>query len=97
MKQPHKHADLIKAWADGAEIEFRVAPGCGEWKTAKHLIWADDVEYRIKPDIKPDVVIYYVFDKHGGLFRWHVTKQQANLSLTFDGETGELKSAEVIK
>jgi len=22
MKTPHKHAELIKAWADGAEIEF---------------------------------------------------------------------------
>ena len=23
MKQPHKNAEIIKAWADGAEIEFR--------------------------------------------------------------------------
>ena len=23
MKTPHKHADLIHAWADGAEIESR--------------------------------------------------------------------------
>ena len=22
MKKPHKHAELIKAWADGAEIQY---------------------------------------------------------------------------
>jgi hypothetical protein len=22
--KPHKHAELIKAWADGAEIEWRI-------------------------------------------------------------------------
>lgn len=26
MGKPHKHAALIKAWADGAEIEYRIAP-----------------------------------------------------------------------
>ena len=46
----HKHADLIHAWADGAEIQYRPVPGYGEWKDEPlHLIWDNFAEYRIKP------------------------------------------------
>ena len=30
MKTPHEHAELIKAWADGAEIEYQ-SPNSGDW------------------------------------------------------------------
>lgn len=45
---PHKHAELIKAWADGAEIEFfyRVDK---KWRSVDEPFWECDVEYRIKP------------------------------------------------
>ncbi len=44
----HKHADLIKAWADGAEIEVRNKIG-GEWFVLDKIDWdADYLEYRIK-------------------------------------------------
>jgi len=47
----HKHADLIHAWADGAEIQYRPVPGYGEWKDEpRHLIWDNLAEYRIKPE-----------------------------------------------
>lgn len=48
MGQPHKHAELIKQWADGAEIQVRRANG--EWCNCTPL-WSTDpnVEYRIKP------------------------------------------------
>lgn len=44
---PHKHADLIKAWADGAEIEFydRFSK---EWRVPTVLTWEPATEYRIK-------------------------------------------------
>lgn len=43
----HKHAELIKAWADGAEIQSR---NIGEyWADNQRPIWAEDTEYRIKP------------------------------------------------
>ncbi len=47
MKQ-HKHAELIKAWSDGAQIEFK----CGEeWVDfmAGTNNWHECMEYRIKP------------------------------------------------
>ena len=46
-----KHADLIHAWADGAEIQYRPVPEYGEWKDEpRHLIWDNLAEYRIKPE-----------------------------------------------
>lgn len=48
----HKHADLIHAWADGAEIQ--VNAGCG-WEDCPVPTWAYD-EYRIKPEEKKPVV-----------------------------------------
>ena len=47
----HKHAELIKAWADGAQIQYRAVPGQGEWcDEPRHLIWEEFAEYRIKPE-----------------------------------------------
>ena len=53
MKQPHKHAALIKAWADGAEIELY---NFGRWQDVKTPSWCLDLEYRIKPE--PDQISY---------------------------------------
>lgn len=44
--KPHKHADLIHAWADGAEIQTKDSSG---WRDNLFPLWADDREYRIKP------------------------------------------------
>ena len=50
-RMKHKHADLIHAWADGAEIQYRPVPEYGEWKDEpRHLIWDNLAEYRIKPE-----------------------------------------------
>lgn len=47
MNKPHKHCELIKAWADGAEIQVKVS---GTWSTiASYPTWCEDLEYRIKP------------------------------------------------
>lgn len=43
----HKHAELIKQWADGAEIEYKVHNG--GWVALEHPSWEDRNEYRIKP------------------------------------------------
>ena len=46
--KPHKHAELIKAWADGAEIE-RLSE-IGDWLPDNDTPeWLEDVTYRIKP------------------------------------------------
>ena len=97
MKTPHKHADLIKAWADGAEIETRPYSDAG-WFPLEEPHWHVEREYRIKPEPKPDVVEQYVakgYTKYSGV-RVAEHWERENLRLTFDGETGKLKSAEVI-
>ena len=89
MKHKQKHADLIHAWADGAKIETRLSDG--NWHEISLPNWGSwDSEFRIKPE--PDVIT-----------RIHVTRHntttlyvEPNLRLTFDGETGNLKSAEVL-
>lgn len=43
----HKHAALIKAWADGARIQYK---GTGSWQEVRTPYWADNVEYRVKPE-----------------------------------------------
>jgi hypothetical protein len=97
MKTPHKHAEAIKAWADGAEIECRQLSG-GHWLTVYDPAWSKVSEYRIKPEPKPDVVEKYFasgYTKYGCV-RVAEHWERENLKLTFDGETGKLKTAEVI-
>ena len=50
MGTPHKHADIIKAWADGEEIEWRYASK-ENWEdlTVKHPVFDAIFEFRIKP------------------------------------------------
>ena len=43
---PHKHAELIKAWADGAEIEYQTQ---GKWRVTLKPSWHLHTVYRIKP------------------------------------------------
>ena len=101
--KPHKHAELIKAWADGAEIQYWNG-SIEQWKDGdrEEMSWYEDYQYRIKPEPKPD---------HGARMTVYAclasiedkTKRDrsyieiGNFHLVWDGETGELKSAEVIK
>lgn len=51
MGKPHKHAAEIKAWADGAEVEFKNQRGKWEgYPIGDYPSWSDDLEYRIKPE-----------------------------------------------
>lgn len=94
MNKPHKHAALIKAWADGAEIEYLDSEP-SEWRTIISPVWHEDKYYRIKP--KPDVVMYgYAETK--GICRFSMYRvDKDNLKLTCDGDTGKLKAAEVLQ
>lgn len=59
MKNRRKHADLIIAWAEGAEIEV-----CSDksdiWTLATRPTWNTEFKYRIKP--QPEYVPYEVED-----------------------------------
>jgi len=92
----HKHADLIIAWANGAPIQWKDRHG--QWEDMGEPLWSENHEYRIKPEPKPDYLQYINF--HFNLCVIDLKERpfnKANLKLTFDGETGKLKSAEVIK
>ena len=89
----HKYADLIHAWEEGAEIEIF---HCGQWAVVQHPTFSGSLEYRIKPEKKPDVVYHGILRK-GDCVIESITYGTPNIRCTFDGETGELKSAEVIK
>lgn len=62
--KPHKHAELIKAWADGAEIEC-LDEHSGVWSApgGEAPSWYKNLKYRIKPEEKKPVVRW--------LWAWH--------------------------
>ena len=51
MNKPHKHAELIKAWADGAEIECHYK-SLNKWYVVNDPAWSGDFEFRVKPKAK---------------------------------------------
>ena len=94
--KPHKHAEIIKAWADGAEIECK--PSSGDTWTVTNPTWSHLYDYRIKPPLelksKNDVISKYLLRKGMAAY---LCSEGGNLKVVWDGETGELKSAEVLK
>lgn len=50
----HVHCDLIKAWADGAEIQVYCDP-LHKWIDTRHPEWDYRNQYRIKPVIKTTI------------------------------------------
>ena len=90
----HKHAEVIKAFVDGVECEYYGEGNLGLWYLITYLDQFDTWDIvRIKP--KLDVVEYYYADS---LNRLHLVREhEAELKVTFDGETNKLKDAEVIK
>lgn len=71
--KPHKHAELIKAWADGAEIQYRLSPE-EEWKDIRSPLWWDCNEYRIKQKpkyetAKFDLNLRFTVQSDGGVHK----------------------------
>lgn len=64
--KPHKHAELIKAWADGATIQMK-DKGTGKWVDLYATpSWYNDYQYRIKPEEKKPVVRWkWAYKSHG--------------------------------
>jgi hypothetical protein len=93
MRTPHKHAELIKMWADGHEIQRYSR--CNEcWVDDPCPTWHVDSKYRRKP--KPDAVRYIAVNLIKATFMTDHRTGTDNLKLTFDGDTGKLKAAEVL-
>lgn len=103
MKQPHKHANLIKAWADGAIIQYWRNP-YGWEDCASGPVWCDDTKYRIKQEPNPDITKTFLLENHcfaGFRFTEETVgsrlPRQQWIRAVFDGETGQIKSVEVLK
>ena len=96
----HKHAELIKAWADGAKIQGRSS---GKYQDTPRPQWHENWEYRIKPEPKPDFVekrtiFYNESFKTVDIFEHPLCLTRAvPVAFTFDGETGMLKAVELFK
>jgi len=96
----HKHADLIHAWADGAKIQSKYPNET--WLDVREPHWIKSAIYRIKPEPKPDVIRSILIEAtlfHNEPFVQVFRSRgcvSPNLRLTFCGESGKLKSAEVI-
>jgi hypothetical protein len=102
MSTPHKHAEIIKAWADGYQIEA-YNPERDSWITVIEPGWFNDIEYRVKPGvieltIRPVCVTYDVFVEQDlfdeDLIELHNAWNNYNLRLVF--KDGKLVKAYVI-
>jgi hypothetical protein len=55
VNKPHKHAEIIKAWADGAAIQCRMIDRGGHWIDSDDPHWLCTFEYRVKPEPKKQI------------------------------------------
>lgn len=95
MGQPHKHAAVIKAWADGEEIQVK---SLGYWENMgdnPYPKW-DGYQYRVKP--KNHTVMRYVSYRadQDTTRTLNYAYSECNIEYTFDPE-GKLLEAKVLK
>ena len=68
MNKPHVHAEVIKAWADGAEIEY-FHNSRNKWVSCTEPLWNSNSKYRVKP-AKPKVT-----HKIGNIYQFYNGKR----------------------
>jgi hypothetical protein len=61
MKKPHVHAEIIKAWADGATIQY-YNDGLKDWFDVvnNRPSWNNCHKYRVKPEVKSDAELLWI-------------------------------------
>jgi hypothetical protein len=101
LKRPEWQQKLIDAAREGKEVQIYLGEHwlrsfLNDELDAYQFLYYAETDYRIKP--QPDLVKYVsVKIASGEICRWNIAAPAyANLILTFDGETGEPKLAEVI-
>ena len=78
MGTPHKHCDLIVAWANGADIQFF---DDGQWIDCNenNPRWHEEMRYRVKPKIvKREGWVTIHRDAGGTYVLFYETKQKAD-------------------
>jgi len=98
----HVHHDLIVAWAKGAKTQF-YGTASEKWlDVPASPSWDPQTAYRIKPEPKPDLVLYGMIQLKGGYAKIdavgaNVQQRDTDTCMfIFDGETGALKDAQVL-
>lgn len=87
----HKFADLIHAWADGAEIQVLCN---GDWLDVRIPSW-DANEYRIKPkNIEVEGIV--VLEPEFCRFRQPRKNESSNIMFEFDWESQKLINATLL-
>jgi len=89
----HKHAELIKQWADGAEIQCKNV--YNEWLDSDSPSWDDDTEYRLKPEEKKDFAVSACVKFKLGVQGDYLELAKIgnhNVEFLFDGTTQKLKA-----
>ena len=111
--KPHVHAEVIKAWADGQDIEFLI--NGDTWITSNInsgdvLSWSTQSNYRVKPKPPKVIELYANAELYKGTdLEYSVAPSYLsgnfstkfiptdNLKLTFCPVTGKLIAAEVVQ
>lgn len=94
MGTPHKHRDMIIAWANGEEIEYW-NDSFGEWREDERPLWYQYVKYRVKPkEIKIEGIVELKPGKC--LFRPAEHWERENVEFIFDADTQKLVSVQII-
>ena len=88
----HKHADLIIAWVNGAEIEYKNHYD-GKWYYDSAPDWEPTEEYRIKSTKPADITKDRFVELNPCLENAY---NNPNVRYTFDGETKALKGVELL-
>lgn len=51
IAKPHKHAEVIKQWADNPSLHIECRRTADyEWRKVGSPVWHEDAEYRVKPE-----------------------------------------------
>ena len=89
----HVHADLMIAYANDASLKFEYYSNFLErWLTSEVPTFNQNIKYRIKP--KPDYEYLLKIETWN-----HCQGEQAcfHIKVLYDGQTGEVKSVELMK
>lgn len=93
MGQPHKHAAIIKAWADGETIEVQIGE---DWQKVINPLFRIEAIYRVKPKniTVRRILSYNIHTEMTQTFSF--SHGDPNIEYTFD-PNGKLLDAKVLK
>ena len=97
MKQRHKHYDVIVALAEGKRIQYFSLGGWVDWVDSHFPSFRGSTNWRIKPEPEPDFSTYLTVSRGYTGSQTRRRYDSDTVKFTFDGETGKLKSAEVLE